>query len=44
MIQVERFLAGIIAGLPESSERKKLAGWLQEARDYNGSNKPEATS
>ncbi|KKR80825.1 MAG: hypothetical protein UU73_C0002G0190 [Candidatus Daviesbacteria bacterium GW2011_GWA1_41_61] len=44
MIQAERFLAETVARLPEGSERARLAGWLQEARDYNANKKPEAAS
>ncbi len=44
MIQIERFLAGIVAKLPEGSKKAKLSDWLQEARDYNAGKKPEAAS
>lgn len=44
MIQTEKFLADVVTRLPEGSERAKLAGWLQEARDYNAGKKPEAAS
>lgn len=44
MIQTEKFLADITARLPEGPEKAKLAGWLQEARDYNAGEKPEAAS
>ena len=44
MIDVEKFLPGIVAGLPEGPERTKLEGWLREARDYSAGKNPEAAS
>lgn len=44
MIQVEKFLAETVAGLPEGPERARLAGWLQEARDYSVGKRSEAAS